>query len=101
MPCMTAKTKTLLAPNIHLNGTGEADLLEALETAYSSVGDAMDSLKACAPNGRDYYTISPAAYGEAEDQHVARMRAMHQVRTELEAMILGVLDRKTQVEVDC
>ena len=98
---MTAKTKTLRAPHIHLNGTGEADLMEALENAYTAVGDAMESLKQCAPNGRDYYTISPAAYGEAEDQHVARMRALHQVRAELEAIATGVFDRKTQVEVDC
>jgi hypothetical protein len=81
---MTASTKTSLAiPTVHLNGTGKDDLLEALEVAYSVLGEAYRALKRTAPNGRDYYVQPAGALEQAVSEHHARLKAVDDVRSQL------------------
>ena len=76
--------KTLTFPTIHMNGTSAVYLKEALENAYSSIGDAQKALRQTTPNARDYYVQSdPEAYKKAADQHYARLQALENIRTEL------------------
>lgn len=92
--------KKLLAPCIHMNGTGKQDLMGALENAYSKIGEAQDALRLCAPNGRDYYVIGDSAYYIARDEHRNRMLALEAVRIEIEAIVGGIESNVTEVEVD-
>ena len=57
------------APLIHLNGTSAVDLVEHLENFHNALNDIRAFLRECAPNGRDYYPLGPAAMEAAKDQH--------------------------------
>lgn len=92
--------KKLLAPCIHMNGTGKQDLMGALENAYSKIGEAQDALRLCAPNGRDYYVISDRAYYIARYEHRNRILALGAIRTEIEAIVGGIESNVTEVEVE-
>lgn len=77
-------------PTIHLNGTSRDRLIEDLSEAYYALGKAMSALRVATPNGRDYYPQGPQAYGEALDEHLARLGKIEEVRKELEALIEGI-----------
>lgn len=70
-------------PTVHLNGTAESDLLEALSQACYALGQAKSKLAECAPNGRDYYPQGPNVIYEAQEEHVARARKLEEVEREL------------------
>lgn len=90
--------KTLQLPLIHMNGTSRESLDDAIETAHRAITDAMDALKHCAPNGRDYYPLGPQALTDAINQHRNRQHQLDEVRRELEAMAAGISDNATTVE---
>ncbi len=93
------KTKNIQVPLIHLNGTAAESLLEAIENAHAAIGDALHKMREVAPNGRDYYPLGPEALTRAIREHRERCHALDQVRTELEAMALGITDRVLTVDV--
>lgn len=82
--------RSVIVPCVHLNGTSKQSLMDALEEAYTAVGDAMDKLRRTAPNGRDYYVYDNAAYGRAADEHGARMAKLQDIRDEIEAIVGGI-----------
>lgn len=63
--------KPVVTPIVHLNGTSREALSEALCEAYAAVNEALDKLRLCAPNGRDYYP-EPGKMQRAEEQHRTR-----------------------------
>lgn len=82
-----AKTITmpdLVSPIIHLNGTSAQTLSDNLCDAYAAVTEAMEKLRQCAPNGRDYYP-QPGLMALAEAQHRARGDMLKAVLDSLEA----------------
>lgn len=79
--------KTLLAPLVHLNGTGKKDLVDALDNAYGALDEAYAALKRTAPNGRDYYPLGPNAIDTAMQEHQDRLRRLDALMKEVEAMI--------------
>jgi hypothetical protein len=81
---MTPTTMTLTLPVIHMNGTSRERLMDAIEEAYSKVGDAMSALAQTAPNGRDYYPAGPEAFEKAIEEHMSRVARLQTVREELE-----------------
>lgn len=81
---------TLQLPTIHLNGTSRDGLVDPLVEAYGKLGDAYDSLKQTAPNGRDYYPQGPAAFEAARQQHESRLRRVDELRSELEELINAI-----------
>jgi len=92
----TPATKTVSAPRIHLNGTSSLSLIQSLDAAHDTIGQAMEALKDTAPNGRDYYTEGPAALNTAQDEHRARSLALHNVQAELYAIILAIEENETK-----
>lgn len=76
--------ETIVVPIVHDNGTSKRCLLEYREAAYSSLQDALESLKEMSPNGRDYYP-DPGRFEKAVAQHTRRMRVITDLMVELEA----------------
>jgi len=72
----------VITPIIHLNGDRRETLLENLENAYRAVDFALDKLRQCAPNGRNYYP-APGRMQLAEAQHRERMLHLQSVRDSL------------------
>ena len=88
-------TKTVIAPRVHMNGTSRDSLVAALDAAHDTIGQAYESLKQTAPNGRDYYTEGPQAMEKAQDEHRDRLLALHNVQAELYAIILAIEANET------
>lgn len=80
-------SKALQFPCIHANGTSANRLQEDLGNAYYAIDQAYDKLRECAPNGRDYYTLGPAAFEKAIAEHHARLAKLDEVKAELEAIM--------------
>lgn len=79
---MTAKP-AIVAPIVHLNGSGRQNLIDALANAYSAIEKAAEALRQTAPNGRDYYPAGPEALEAARQQHTRRIRALRDLQDEL------------------
>lgn len=86
----------IVAPCIHLNGTSSDSLTDLLSDAYDALSQAMNALKQCAPNGRDYYTGN-ASLDRADIQHRERMEAVSAVMNSIETEMGLIIDGK-QVE---
>lgn len=88
------KRNSLRIPTIHLNGTSAESLTEALEKAYSAIGEAKRALQETAPNGRDYYVQTQDRQGDAIQQasteHYARLEKLESVRKELVEIVEGI-----------
>ena len=86
-------TEMIEAPTIHLNGSSEQRLLDALVAATVALRAAEDAVAETAPHGRDYYVQQDGRFEEAQRQHRARMVALELVRTELELQARAVFDQ--------
>lgn len=80
----------MMIPTIHANGTRAESLIEDLSKAYDSLMIAYGDMKRTAPNGRDYYTQPDGALKAATDEHMSRLRRVHDVAIEIEALIRGI-----------
>jgi hypothetical protein len=90
----------IIVPAIHLNGTSKESLVEALEDAYISIGNAYDALRECAPNGRDYYVYDyNDSFTRARVEWLNRLNRLDSVRRELEAIVGGIEKNEKEVEV--
>lgn len=78
-------------PTIHLNGTSANALLDAHTTASEVLLHAIRELEMCAPNARDYPEGTGALY-TAQKEHEARVKALQQVRVELNEIAEHVAD---------
>ena len=79
----------IVLPVLHPNGDRPETLLDNLETAYAAVRAAMDALRQCAPNGRNFYPV-PGRMQQAEAQHRARQEHLMAVLTSLGAEAKGI-----------
>ena len=77
-------------PTIHLNGTSKVNLIESLEEASFAIDNAYQALKETAPNGRDYYPQGPQAFTAADQEHVARLRKLDEVKEEIDALTVAI-----------
>jgi len=77
-------------PVIHLNGTSKQELLRLYDDAFTKLESAYQSVKQAAPNGRDYYIISPSAILGAQNDHQNWLRLIDSVKDELEEMMKGI-----------
>ena len=84
-------TEPVVTPIIHLNGNSKQSLLDALKEAYRAVRAAMDALRQCAPNGRNFYP-EPGRLQRAEAQHRARQEHLQAVYASLEAEAIAIQD---------
>ena len=79
-------------PIVHLNGTGQLELIQQRIGVHKALEAAYRTLKKMAPNGRDYYPAGPAAMEAAIEQHQRRMLVLDGLMNELEYEI-HALDR--------
>lgn len=94
---MTELKKKIIVPCIHMNGTSEKDLSDAIEAAHDAIGVAFDAIKKTAPNGRDYYVYGSSETVRAMDEHYDRLKRLQSVQEELEAIIGGIHDGEKEV----
>ena len=73
----------IILPIVHLNGTSPDSLIEEREVAFRGLYDAYAAMRQMAPNGRDYYP-EPGLLERAIEQHDRRLRAIHDLQSELE-----------------
>ena len=77
-------------PVVHLNGTSKEELLRLYDDAFTKLESAYQALKQAAPNGRDYYPMSPFAIAGAQNDHQNRLRLIDSVKHELEEIMTGI-----------
>ena len=82
----------IMRPTIHLNGTSAKDLYEMNVAAVDALREAEKKLQEASPNGRDFYPQLSGAFLRAQDQHVARLWKLAEVRRELETILESVAD---------
>jgi len=82
----------MIAPTIHMNGTGREALLDQVTDAASALYKALDALSEAAPNGRDYYPQGPAAFEQARTEHQSRADRLRSVLSELQALAETIAD---------
>ncbi len=86
----------IIAPTIHMNGSGKASLKEGYLKALEGIRTARSGLESISPHGRDYYVQDPsgAAYGppieRAALEHRARLMKLNEIEAELTAILLDV-----------
>ena len=80
----------MLKPTIHTNGTSAKQLIARYKKAFHSLSDAIESLRECTPNGRDYYPQSAHAINDACAEHLDRVVALENVQNELMDIMLCI-----------
>jgi len=86
----TAEGPGVDVPVIHLNGTGAETLVDSLCEAIEAVRFAQDKLRACNPNGRDYYP-DPGRMPRAEALHVRRSHVLNELAAALEGDVEAIM----------
>ncbi|HEY5865107.1 MAG TPA: hypothetical protein VI542_06075 [Candidatus Tectomicrobia bacterium] len=84
----------IITPIIHPNGDSKETLLANLEHAYHAVREAMEALRDCSPNARNFY-VQPGRMQKAEAQHRERQEHLQAVLTSLEAEAIQI-DKETR-----
>lgn len=85
-------------PVIHLNGTDGATLRDNYLLARNAAEALLKALRECCPNGRDYYPISQSAATAAMQEHIQRLAKVEDVRRDMEALALWVIDQNADRE---
>lgn len=84
----------MLAPLLHMNGSSAETLIDGYTKAHNLLDAAIDALRACAPNGRDYYPQGPAALMQAVREHDKRIASLCEVLTEIELLAENVNEQR-------
>ena len=72
----------MIRPILNNNGSSAFDLIDQRRHAMDALLEAIDALKQCTPNGRDY----PGQYDRCiadRETHFDRLAALHALREEL------------------
>jgi hypothetical protein len=85
-------------PLVHNNGSDPRKLIEGFLEASKAVGKALELVEQCQPHARDYHVQSTEAMVEASKEHVARVQALIDIRTELMALTENVQDQVDELE---
>ncbi len=67
-------------PTVHLNGTSADSLLSDFRSVLDTLSDAIDAVRHCGPNGRDYYVAGDEAFTAARAEHSARLETLVTMR---------------------
>lgn len=82
----------MIIPTIHLNGTGQQQLLDANIAAITALSEALAKAQEAGPNQRDYYPQGDAAFTAAVEEHRARLALIEKAIEEFEALALAISD---------
>ena len=72
----------MIRPIFNINGSSAFDLIDQRRNAMDALLEAIDALKQCTPNGRDY----PGHYDRCiadRETHFDRLSSLHALREEL------------------
>jgi hypothetical protein len=72
----------MLRPTLNINGSSAFDLIDQRRHAMDALLEAIDALKQCTPNGRDYPGDNDRCIADRET-HFDRLSALHALREEL------------------
>lgn len=90
------KTEGIKKPTVHLNGTSRRYLLETHQRAFGALGEALEAIKAAAPNGRDFYPQGERAIVDAIEQHRDRLLRIQTVMNEVATLLEHIADGADQ-----
>lgn len=82
----------LPVPTIHLNGTSQNNLLDAVVEARAAVQAAVEALTAASPNGRDYYPQGAGAFEVADGWFRKRIAALSVLADDLQELAMAIAD---------
>lgn len=77
-------------PTIHLNGSSKQVLMDDLLAAHRAIGVALNKMRQCTPNGRDYYPQGDGVTEKARAEHAERCRKLLEVHDELMEIAVGI-----------
>ena len=77
-------------PDIHLNGSGQNNLLGQMVDAVNALKLAADAMREAYPHMRDYYTLDPAIHSEAFKQHQDRISRIESLIEEYESIAVAI-----------
>jgi len=80
----------LIAPLVHLNGSGKSYLEYRLSQASDALNGAYSAMREVCPNGRDYYPLGPVAMARAEREHRSRLERLDAIKAEVDAIAEAV-----------
>jgi hypothetical protein len=93
----TSKTEisgfgVLYIPQVNLNGTSKASLKAELQNADAALQLAVDALREMTVHGRDWQSVPNGIeeWGQARDEHRARIAKIIEVRGELTAIWMAI-----------
>lgn len=78
----------MIVPTIHPNGTSRERLISQLTAVTGHLEAARKALKEACPNARDYN--SGADFDQAVAEHVARRKALQDLREEIETLAMAI-----------
>lgn len=87
----------IIAPLVHMNGSGYNRLATGLDVALQRLTSALDALCAAAPHARDYYPLGDGVYEQARAQWEAHYAAVLAAHDYVEAVYVKV-DEQCPVE---
>ena|ERR1035437_6338847 len=90
---MRTTSNNTVTPIINLNGTSAEELLEINSTAIDTLRVAMIAVAAAAPHGRDYQTLHPAIFTDAQAQHDERLNMLRDVLDQLTMIAIEISDQ--------
>ena len=85
----------LAVPVVHLNGSGERNLINGYSEAISALRDAQKAIAATHPHPRDYYVLKDGAetLQRAEAAHMLRLKKIESVIAEFEELGQAVIEQ--------
>jgi len=91
--------RSIIAPVLHLNGSGYGNLSGDYEKAMQALSDAEEALRLMSPHSRDYYVYEdPNAFNRAFSEHVARRKKLEDLKDEIEALWADVLAQENEIK---
>ena len=72
----------MIRPILNINGSSAFDLIDQRRHAMDALLEAIDALKQCTPNGRDYPGQHDRCIAD-RDTHFDRLSVLHTLREEL------------------
>lgn len=84
------------APIVHVNGSGEHNLIRGYSHASLALLDAKKAIRQTAPHMRDYYVLPDGdeRFHRAEDAHFARLKKLDELVEEFEALAAAVYGQR-------
>lgn len=93
----TENGKEVIAPTVHLNGSGKAALLEQFNGVREAIWAAQKAMSEAHPHGRDYYVQNgpeEGLYGDAvrraAEEHRARLLKLIEIEEEINAILFNI-----------